>query len=321
MSKVKKQHLVPKVYLRNFSIPVKKVWPIYVFDKPTQDVYTSNVNDVASSNYYYDIPDEYNEANLDPQLVEKTFSTMEGEYGNILKQLIQNVEACLLMSLNDSPLLLSDNLKLKLSFYIALQALRTDEYRRMIEDVTSGMLEKLANNYINNDSNKPSALEGVKIKADVFPNHTQMQHIAVLGDIKFQESLSSIFLSKIWIIGYNDTSQPLYTSDHPLTLHAHKKDPFLGVGYDSPYTELAFPINSKIVLKMIDRKSFGKTMMRYENRLIKLNEENIKYYNSLQVRGASRQIYCEKDNFSLAVSFTNDYPETRNPSRKRLSTE
>ncbi|CAG1020416.1 hypothetical protein DOJK_00319 [Patescibacteria group bacterium] len=49
---VKKQHYVPQVYLRRFSIKNQ----INVLDKFNDKSYPSNIKDVAEENRFYDIP-------------------------------------------------------------------------------------------------------------------------------------------------------------------------------------------------------------------------------------------------------------------------
>jgi hypothetical protein len=57
MGEYKKQHYVPQVYLRRFTVDGER---LYVFDKLQQDpmrrIRLSNVQNVAHENNFYDIP-------------------------------------------------------------------------------------------------------------------------------------------------------------------------------------------------------------------------------------------------------------------------
>ena len=51
--KKKKQHYVPQFYLRSWDISEKN--KIYVYDKVIEQKRISNIRDVASENYFYDV--------------------------------------------------------------------------------------------------------------------------------------------------------------------------------------------------------------------------------------------------------------------------
>ena len=53
--KTKKQHYVPRFYLSNWANEKGQIW---VFDKSLKKSFQANIKDVASSNYFYDIPKE-----------------------------------------------------------------------------------------------------------------------------------------------------------------------------------------------------------------------------------------------------------------------
>jgi hypothetical protein len=55
MTDAKKQHYVPQFYLRGFANQSEQ---IHVFDKFTQKSSPAKVNNVAASNYFYDLSED-----------------------------------------------------------------------------------------------------------------------------------------------------------------------------------------------------------------------------------------------------------------------
>ncbi len=56
MSKVKRQHYVPQLYLKQWHND-KSDEQIYVYDKTLKKSFSSNIKNIASSNYFYDYPE------------------------------------------------------------------------------------------------------------------------------------------------------------------------------------------------------------------------------------------------------------------------
>lgn len=317
MSKVKNQHLVPKCYLKNFTNDGRKLW---LFDKKISKSLPSNINDVATGRYFYDIPKEYLAEGADVQAVEKIFSKIEGDYCKFLGRFLKNIHASFLLSPNGN-INLNDYDKHEMSFYLALQVSRTEEFRRMFSDLNKVILERFANELLANDletGKAPEVLRGHHLKAEVNKEHNVVEHIQMLGNPDFLTHFQNIFFDKIWIIGKNKTRNTFFTSDHPVTLYSCKNKKALGVGYGSPDVEVSFPLSPIFNLMMYERSSFEHDIGKFENTVVELNEENIEFYNSLQVKESTRQVFCIENSFTLAEEMVRENPEMSKIERPRL---
>jgi hypothetical protein len=102
---------------------------------------------------------------------------------------------------------------------------------------------------------------------------------------------------------------------------AHKKHPVLrNIGIGSRGIEIAMPLSSAHILIFMERTHFA-PLAKSDRKLVNLVEGNIEYYNSLQVRGCDRQIYCETDDFELARDFCRRWPEHCSEQRRRVAVE
>ena len=92
MGKPKKHHYVPKAYLRFFAQQNGDKYTLYVFDKVSNQEFTSNINDVAEIRNYNKVLSErfiVPPPNGDPLYYEyKYINLIEGEIPQILNNLI-----------------------------------------------------------------------------------------------------------------------------------------------------------------------------------------------------------------------------------------
>ena len=92
MTSPKKQHYVPKWYLRNFSSNGKT---IYSYDKVNGKSYPTNVNDIAQENCFYDLLQSGQKAVcFDSKQVEKALADVDsihaGMYPKAIRRLRDN---------------------------------------------------------------------------------------------------------------------------------------------------------------------------------------------------------------------------------------
>ena len=92
----------------------------------------------------------------------------------------------------------------------------------------------------------------------------------------------------------------------------------LGVGFDDPGIEFAFPLDSRHILLIMERTHFT-GWKQHDNRVVVLTPEQIRDYNGLQVRRSNRWLYCVKDNFDLARGICAAEPAICNPNRPRVT--
>lgn len=317
--RVKKQHFVPRGYLKNFCL--NEDGRIWSFDRSIQKSIGTNIQDVAQEKFFYDLPKDVIKDSVDTQFVEKGLSMIEEQFAIDLKKLIKNTNATISLSNGNNPIILNENVKDAFAHQFGLLKLRTKEFRIMAQQINQKLLGFIANQYLDQDlrsGKAPKELEGQEIIVTTKPGYEAYEHILMAFHPDILDSFANLFFNKIWIIGFNDTSTPFFSSDNPISLHAHKTLKGHGTGIGSPWVELCIPISSKIMLIMLDRASFIKTHGSFENRIIRLSEENVEFYNSVIFRDCTRQIFCERDSFDLPRKMLKDSPEMANIDRKRI---
>lgn len=326
MCPVKKQHYVPQFYLRGF---VNKKSQVNVYDKFRQKSFPANIRDVASSNYFYDLSQEFiaeaenkvreiqktenaddefvNQVlNIvrDTQMLEKRLSQMESRFARVLQKVIE--------ALNKRRRF-KNKYRSELALMASVQFWRTNEQRQSMMELDSkveqGVMQMV--NKMNEVKGTNFSAKDLKIAYD--PEETALRHKMSLFDTDLLLNTASIFASHIWTIAVNDTDIPFYTSDHPIALRSHKTDDWLSnTGIESPGIEIMFPLNFKYVLHMFER-SFHHNLNTYDGKLIYVKDDHVTYTNSNQVLSSHRQVYSSLGNFNLIETMIEELPHLKKP--------
>lgn len=175
MSRVKRQHYVPQFYLKQWHND-KSDEQIYVYDKERKKSFGSNIKGIASSNYFYDYPElteqqqkEFIEKvnneqslstvekekiieNINEQVIEKGLSEIESINNGIISSIIsrlENIKALPIKYFFNHSFLKDEDI-LELSYFIALQFLRTEEMRIAQNDMTKWLAKITADNILQN---------------------------------------------------------------------------------------------------------------------------------------------------------------------------
>lgn len=251
-----KQHYVPACYLANFGI--------YGNQKQDSKVYFLNVNNnhsgiekvknLPKEEYFYSVED-FGEENKN--IIEKTFSQIEGDYSSLLKELISlnlDVEC----RKNKTLLLSSENKKL-LAFYFSVQIERTKEFRKIFENV-----------YCNIKTHFPNINIPEYGKKDFKRIHTT----AIMnGDIS--NFYANLFIDRKWIFLINHTDIPFITSDNPCIEIYHVNDIKEPVSPVSDRVTFYIPISPTLAIEIYDKKIKPNDLSYFDF----YNKEHIKWYN------------------------------------------
>jgi hypothetical protein len=323
MQRTKKQHYVPQAALRRFSNDGER---IFVYDKISNEVRVSNIRDVAQQRYFYDIPQEVIPANLqqtmDRQTVEHTLSKLEGDFNTVVERVLRKAGRRNLLRRFWNFItfthgkIISRRDKKALCFFVALQYLRTREFRLTIQDgleqFEAAIRKRVPVDQID------LFFEGFRGVNEV---DVRMHHLSLMLNNEFVDELTTLLYGHILVIGQNHSQHKLYTSDNPMVRHAHKRHPVLrNIGIGSRGIEIAMPLSSDHILIFMERTHFA-PLAKSDRKLVNLVEGNIEYYNSLQVRGCDRQVYCETDDFELARDCCRRWPERCAAQRRRVAVE
>ena len=303
---VKNQHYVPRLYLRYFTNTEDR---LFAYDKVTGRRFKATVEGIANVAFFYDLPLDTRvktSTGNRNQIVEKTLAVIEGDFAEALRALHKEIASGKITGVT----------KQRLVPFLALQLMRTRETRTEMVELHESMLRVISEVEAEN-----ARILGQKIRlvpGRIANEDQPVIHAQAMFDPAMVGAICEALTNHIWMIGYNRTSRPLYTSDHPIAKHSHSFHPFMSMsGVNSPGIEIVFPLSSTYVLSMVHRKSFL-GIEKDENQVYELIEENVIFFNDLQVSSSYRQIYCVEDDFDLAEEICQQRTYLRNPKRARI---
>jgi hypothetical protein len=302
----KKQHTVPRFYLKRFADQKER---LFVYDKVTAKVFRANVSDVAERNRFYDLPAECfglePDAPYDPQFVEHTLAVREGVLERAMAEFLVDVEV-------ETPIDL--NHRFAISYFMVLQTLRTPFARMAMQEVRDRVLEHLAT-----EEGPDCVAPGSPIYEQLnVPKHgwAQSQAAAMLNPVISAQAMAPL-VERVWCIGINKTGRPLYTSDNPVVKYVDNPPRGMGVGFGSGGVEVSLPLSPEIVLLLADSRS-APAFASCEGRRLILNDDNVTFYNWLQISHSERQVFCSASDFAFADELCRERPHLRDPNRQRV---
>ena len=314
MNVTRKQHFVPRFYLRQFALNEtecnndKKKCRVWVYDKAKRRSYAANILDIAQERDFYNLPPEYfpteHFPTVDTQMIEHQLSGIEGFLAKRTSEFLASAET---EPINDEQMLF-------FSYFLALQLMRTKEARVFMEELGTRVVLDLSQRVL--DQNFP----GQNLQAEVTytEHYWAAQQANTMLNPEYLNPAMKIFLNHIWIVGVNNTEKPFYTSDHPVVRKANF-DPSIGGGngIGSLGVEIAFPLSPRIILTLYDRTAFFNIMDK-EKTIISLDAENVERYNSMQVMQSGQYVFSSTNDFSLASRIGREKPNTCQPDRPRV---
>lgn len=312
--KTKKQHFVPRFYLKAWCRPNTN--QIQIYDVKTDVTRPANVEDVASERYFYDIEltDLFTEETINEltsqgkikadraQAVEKALSSIvEAPFSLILNDILSRVMKATPWIVNNC-VFIHPQERIEFAKYLAIQMIRTKEVRQDIIHSSERIVQKLKSMGVPDETAEKYAVtkKGARrIQNRMLMNDTQLLKAA------------GMFNSLTWVLGINRTGKKFYTSDNPIGRRGHKKSvpKFISnVGLNSPGVEVFFPLSPDVILIMSDGR-YHTHMLEKENRYVEINKEPIvDYYNSILVMQAERSVISCDGDFALV-----DELKERNP--------
>ncbi len=302
MDQIKKAHFVPRFYLRKFADNKEH---IFVYDKPTNKSFPTSVTNIASETHFYDLPTDALANKVNLQLIETLLSGLENDFKKIIDNALNTIT---------SKRRITRNQKRYMAIFMTIQYLRTSEQiKNIIESFEKFVKVTFAETHTLNNSDK-SLLEELEFN----PELKSLQHAEILLDSEIIDYITNILKKHIWIVGINNTSQPLYTSDNPIVRKAQKKDPIHStVGLDSEGIEIAFPLTPKYLLILRESRFFKKfKLLDCKSKL--LSKTDVLRYNRLQVLQSLRQIYCPSNRFNQVLEISKTQPEAFEIKRERV---
>jgi hypothetical protein len=297
MQRVKNQHYVSQFCLRRFTMDGTRTW---VFDKPTKRSFPRNVDEIASEERFYDLSPKFSQ---DFQVMEKALGELETYTAPAFDHLLNDLEQKRGFNHQDKPL------RQAIATFIAIQDIRTRLFRDQYMQKHGAIIQEIER-------------RGITIppewKADVSDERVAFEHARFIFSKEYRQAAVGALMHHIWLVGRNETDQPLYFSDAPVTRYAHVPLPCSGAGLATVGVQIDFPISSKYILMMYERTHFGPMLADREGKMLALNDEGVKAINTMQIAQSRRQIYCAENKFDLVLEYAQSHPELFDPDRPRF---
>ena len=293
MSKVKKQHFVPRFYLENFT---DSKGNIHAFDIITCQSFATATDNIAHEKYFYDYNplDEF--VGID-QTVEKALAKFEAESAKTLRKLIIGLKANNIVEFSTVDYM-------QLADYIITQQKRTPENR-----IKGNQLAIETERRLRSKGASVEFINEFGFAADEYdPQFQQIYGLlnsGVLGDIEDM-------CNRYWIFWSNMTKHNFYTSDHPVVGHLHTDKDWQGY-------EIYFPITPRYSVSILIKSQFQHKALNHQ-KIVRLEDsEHVKFYNSLVLTQCNRQIYSAENDFRLAKKIIKETPALTDPNRQRIA--
>ena len=261
MPKVKREHYVPQSYLRGFAEDGEH---LFVFDKSTKTSFGTSVSRVAAEKYFYDISES--------QVIEEDLAKLDGVYPYWRDCIVETLESGKRINLEHQA---------QLAFFIAMQVRRTRWFRNLII-TTSKQVEEVVfkmSEYFDEKHGVPLRPDA-SLSEHLAPNKEERAKVAQIQSMRSfstMQSLVQILVHHIWIVGVNRTTQPFYTSDNPVVRWPHKQHPIRSYsGLQSEGIEIAFPLNSRYILALLER-TFHANLEALDCNSMPINEDGVVY--------------------------------------------
>lgn len=318
------QHYVPQFVLKNFSSGKKP--QVFVYDKHTRKTFKSHVKNVASENGFYDLNFEGRDLTIEPAL-----SDIESNAAPLLKKITKE----------ESLAWLSPEERSFLSYFFAIQFVRTKQHRIMWENLTEGLVGALRTKGLNQED-----LEGYSVQTE-----EEIKFAGIQSVLKSDE-YAVHFHDKCWILLKTTKENPFYISDNPICFQNMNDFGFRGnIGLSVKGIEIYFPINSNLAIAMYCKsieeeirsgyKIYQKLLFSNpilaaqqikdpvgleqivagitEGKVVPSKPENVININSLQVRYSSRFVFSTENKFSLVEEMLRDNPELKDGPRMKVN--
>jgi len=274
MKKSKKQHYVPRFYLKGFLH--NDCEQLLVFDKVQNKTFLKNIEEVCEQNYYYSYRDNKKNYNDYNYLVEDYLSRKEYEFSLVFEKIIKNIEDHYYKSKEMKRLFHED--RQNLLEFLYYQILRVPKYIDKLFFNGIKYLKELNKKY-NRVQNEKEIVND--LKSIMFPrlfNNVQ-EFISIMN----KRNLAFFIIDKNITECFVSTDNPVLITNSEINVDR--------VGIIDPRTEVSIPISKNILLVI------GKTHIKYKLEYHIINSvDRVKNLNVLIRNNAMRFIYSGQEN-------------------------
>ena len=293
MSTIKRQHYVPQFYLRGFALP-DGAEKLHVYDKPRRQKFVAGVKDVASRRYYYDTPEVAAMAKV-PQAVEKWLGVHEQTVAPILAATLDSLAAGTFRGFTDEE-------KIELATFIAIQHIRTEEARER----TAQLYDSFPQEILDAFPEVYATARAARTREGRAKFHVELLLSSVVSRV------AAVLAARSWVV-LQRTQTPwlFFTSDNPVSV-VSLRDDGLAVGPCSPGVEVSMPLSPDYMLSIVP--------IPYPLKVAPCSREDVRRFNLIRIDSATAQVFSQNGDFRLVEKRIDEFPEIANPKRQRVTT-
>jgi len=289
----RKQHYIPRFYLKNFAILKDDEYYTNCFEKSSFKQFEVNIKDVGCENLFYEI------AKNVPQEMEDALAEFENEFAQVYNKLVSSASV--------------RSLKWKekevFAQFIMIQEVRTREMRENLRDMVKKAKNWLADTRLSKDLQKQ--IKEISSEEGIRDFHLDMVKRAFSKNYPLVEML----LDMKWAIGENNTKMPFWTSDHPVNRYNPIDfSPYGNLGLLCRGIEVSFPLTPRIQISFCDPIEYF-----FNPEKSVCIEDNVLFYNTLQLRSSTRHIFSINSDFTIAKKWLTEYPSSAKLDKERIS--
>lgn len=287
----RKQHYVPRAYLKYFSINEKNSFSTYVLDKNGK-IFKTNIENIACERDFYEIKNPTIEVFKEPNYIEKTFSN---NYENKIPDVFNKLIAISKLANNES-VILYKSLKIEISKLIVVQLFRTKK--------GLSYFDSIVNDYKNNTIASIMPYEKYFTPKIVEQINEIKNNNQFFKDAEFEELfsddlmnlLTNILCNKTWCLykNINTRNCQFITSDHPVVSFNRFSESFElkdnGVGRIGTY--IYYPIASDLILFIYPSDLYFGVINKNNNKIFFINDDEfVNKINLQQYEQCFNQVY------------------------------
>lgn len=287
-----KQHVVPQSYLQRFAEKNtnNKGYHIGVRlkNKGKINLFTRAIEDIAYVDNYYDVS-----TREDPKYWEHYFSKyIEPLYGQPLSKIISKIT----LSASGEKIL-DYNDKYILALMICFQISRVPAFIDRQLEKGKNICDEIIDNFFKTYGDYLSDEQVAAINRINIDRNFLMDNVLInITDDRRLEKRTKILANKVWVVYYNNSVIPFFTSDNPVLLYnieTHSID-YEDNGIGRNDSIISFPLTGRILVQLFSPALFLNSANGIDSKRIVLENKDLKFIignNLLQIEHSSYQSF------------------------------